>query len=112
MKPTTKRNFVTPDATMDAMEKIKIDIVEIDEMNLMRVTCEPGWIWSVHSKPVQKTELCEIDHLFYVIEGQVGTRDKDGRETVYGPGDLAQIPPGHDGWTIGDEQVSWVEVPH
>jgi hypothetical protein len=44
--------------------------------------------------------------------GSVGTRDLDGCETIYGPGDLAHIPPGHDGWTIGDKNVSWVEIPH
>jgi uncharacterized cupin superfamily protein len=27
----------------------------------------------------------------------------DGTELEIGPGDVVSIPPGHDGWTIGDE---------
>ncbi len=27
----------------------------------------------------------------------------DGQEQEYGPGDAVVIPPGHDGWTVGDE---------
>jgi quercetin dioxygenase-like cupin family protein len=27
----------------------------------------------------------------------------DGEELELGPGDYAYIPPGHDGWTVGDE---------
>lgn len=27
----------------------------------------------------------------------------DGQELEFGPGDVADIPPGHDGWVIGNE---------
>jgi uncharacterized cupin superfamily protein len=27
----------------------------------------------------------------------------DGKELEIGPGDVVSIPPGHDGWTVGDE---------
>jgi len=29
----------------------------------------------------------------------------DGRKEKFGPGDSEFIPPGHDGWVLGDEQV-------
>ena len=34
----------------------------------------------------------------------------DGKEEVFGPGDVGSIPPGHDGWTIGNEPVVWLEI--
>ncbi len=27
----------------------------------------------------------------------------DGTELDFGPGDVVAIPPGHDGWVVGDE---------
>ena len=27
----------------------------------------------------------------------------DGQEMEFGPGEGFEIPPGHDGWTVGDE---------
>jgi hypothetical protein len=35
-----------------------------------------------------------------------------GKEEEFGPGDVADIPPGHDGWTASDEPVVWLEIPH
>lgn len=109
---TTKQSFDQPETTMDTMDKIRLDTVEVDGVKLTRVTTEPGWRWSVHSKPVQKTDSCQVDHLFYVVSGQVGTKDNDGHQTEYAAGDLAHIVPGHDGWTIGDERAVWIEIPH
>ncbi len=112
MSTTTKQSFDEPDTTMDMMEKIKLDTVDVGGVRLTRVTAEPGWQWSVHSKPVQKTDSCQVDHVFLLLSGRVATRAADGHQTTYDAGDLAHIPPGHDGWTIGDEPAVWVEVPH
>jgi quercetin dioxygenase-like cupin family protein len=109
---TTKQSFNEPDITMDLVEKIRLDTVDVDGVKLTRVTAEPGWVWSMHSKPVQKTDSCQMDHVFYMVSGQVGARSNDGEETVYAVGDLAHIVPGHDGWTIGDEPAVWIEIPH
>jgi len=38
-----------------------------------------------------------------VISGRMGVRMDDGTESVFGPGDVGVIPPGHDAWTIGQE---------
>jgi len=108
----TKRTFDHPDSTMDSMEKITMDFVDAGGAKLARVTAEPGWRWSIHSKPVQKTDSCQVNHLFFVISGRVMVRDNDGFETQYSVGDIAHIPPGHDGWTVGDEPAVWIEVPH
>jgi uncharacterized cupin superfamily protein len=38
-----------------------------------------------------------------VVSGRQVVRTDDGTETEFGPGDVVSIPPGHDGWTVGDE---------
>lgn len=60
-------------------------------------------------KPIVKTEWCEAAHLQYVISGTVRMRLKDGTEFNIGPGDLASVPPGHDGWVVGDGPVVGIE---
>jgi len=44
--------------------------------------------------------------------GQTGVRMDDGKEEVFGSGDVGSIPPGHDGWTIGNQPVVWLEIQH
>ena len=34
--------------------------------------------------------------------GRLAVRMDDGSEAVAGPGDVVDVPPGHDGWVIGD----------
>jgi len=43
------------------------------------------------------------EHVGYFISGSVTVRAKDGAEVTYGPGDYAEIAPGHDAWTVGSE---------
>ncbi|GAA3776006.1 cupin domain-containing protein [Microbacterium kribbense] len=112
MSTTTKPSFDAPDSTMDMVEKMTAAIVDVGGVKLMRVTAQPGWRWSVHSKPVQKTDSCQVDHVLYVVSGQLATKTDDGTETDYAAGDVAHVAPGHDGWTIGDEPAVWIEIPH
>lgn len=112
MRTPTKQSFDDPDTTMDMIEKIRLDMVDVGGVKLTRVTAEPGWQWSVQSKPVVKTDSCQVDHVFLLVSGQVAAKDDDGHQIDYAAGDLAHIPPGHDGWTIGDEPAVWVEIPH
>jgi len=112
MSTPTTQSFDQPDTTMDLIERIKLDTVDVGGVTLTRVTAEPGWQWSVHSKPVLKTDSCQLDHVFLVLSGRVAARDHDGVQIDYAAGDLAHIPPGHDGWTVGDEPAVWVEIGH
>jgi hypothetical protein len=66
---------------------------------------QPGWRWSTHVKPIVKTESCQKTHMTYVISGRMGVRMDDGTEGEFGPGDVVLIPPGHDGWVVGDEPL-------
>ena len=107
-----KKNFNSPDETKKPAEKMKVEVVTVGGLAFQRVTAEPGWQWSKHLKPVVKTESCEKHHLIYVISGKVHTRMNDGKEEEFGPGDVGVVPPGHDGWTAGNEPAVWLEIPH
>ena len=97
-----RKSFGTPDEVR-SLPNLRLEVVRIGERTLMRATFQPGWRWSEHVRPTVGTESCEVAHLIYVISGRLATRMNDGSEHILGPGDLADIPPGHDGWVVGDE---------
>jgi ethanolamine utilization protein EutQ (cupin superfamily) len=55
------------------------------------------------------TELCEEAHVGYVLQGALGVRQRDGSEEVFRAGDVMLLPPGHDAWTVGDEDFVFVQ---
>ena len=112
MAKAIKKSFDAADESMHPSEKITSDAVEINGQKFYRITAQRGWKWSVDLKPLAKTDSCQMDHLLFMIGGQMVVRMDDGQELTYGPGDLAAIPPGHDGWGLGDEPTIWVEIPH
>ncbi len=70
---------------------------------------EPGWRWSVHSKPVFGGESCRTAHVGYMLSGRLKVLMDDGTEGEIQPGSAFQILPGHDAWVIGDEPCTVVE---
>ncbi len=86
----------------------RIDVVELDDTIVGRMTYEPGWRWSVDVKPVAGTDACQYRHLGVTLSGRLRAQMPDGTELEVGPGDVFEIPPGHDAWVVGDEP--WVSV--
>jgi len=97
-----KKSFDSPDETRQT-PKTKVEVVTIGGATLMRATFEPGWKWSEHVKPTAGTDSCQVHHVSYGISGRLKVVMDDGTEMEFGPGDVADIPPGHDAWVVGDE---------
>lgn len=110
MPEIKKKSFSSPDETSSPGEKQQVDVIEVEGIKLQKVTAKPGWQWSKHIKPVVKTENCETHHLIYMISGILASRMEDTETIEFVPGDVADIPPGHDGWTVGDEPAVWLEI--
>jgi len=87
-----------------------VDVVNLDETSIARFTWEAGWRWSKDVKPVVGTISCPNRHVGYVLSGVLHIRMDDGTEIEIGPGDVYEIPPGHDAWVAGDETFDSVEV--
>lgn len=102
------KNFAKPDDTRE-FPFGRGELVDIGGGQVLRLTLQPGWRWSEHVKPSTGTELCEAPHFQYVISGRLGARMADGTEFEAGPGDVVVLPPGHDGWVIGDEPALVVD---
>lgn len=85
------------------------DVVTIGTLTVGRQVEEPGWRWSTHVRPIAGTERCEFHHVGMVLSGRMAVEDRDGRQVEMGPGDLYDLPPGHDAWVIGDEPTVSIE---
>ncbi len=81
----------------------RVEVVELDDRVVAKITWQPGWRWSVDVKPIAGTQYCQSHHFGMTIGGHLRVQMSDGIELEIGPGDIFEIPPGHDAWVIGDE---------
>jgi class 3 adenylate cyclase len=103
------KNFQSPDQVI-RLPKFTAELVEVGELTVGLLVTQPGWRWSVDVRPEVGGEWCQARHLGVVLSGRVAVQLQDGRRLEFGPNDAFHIPPGHDGWTIGDEpcvQIEW-----
>jgi len=84
-------------------------LISIGGLTVARSVQPPGWHWRSDFQPLVGGDWCEAHHVGIGLEGRQGIRLADGTEFELGPGELYDIPPGHDGWTIGDEPCVMLE---
>jgi uncharacterized cupin superfamily protein len=103
------KSFDSPDETRPFEGKGQAQVVELDGHPISKGTFEPGWKWSVNLKPIAGTDSCQVHHLGYCVSGRMKVTMDDGSEREIGPGEAADIPPGHDAEVVGDESCVWVD---
>ena len=92
-------------------DKGKAEIVTVAGATVRRSTFQPGWRWSESVKKLAGTDSCRIHHLGYAMSGHLRVKTDEGSEQEITAGDAYNIPPGHDGWVVGDEAFICVEFP-
>jgi mannose-6-phosphate isomerase-like protein (cupin superfamily) len=102
------RNFDDSDETRTP-DKTRVDIVKIAGGEIGRYTFSPGWRWSECIKPIVKTDSCQVDHVGYVVSGNLHVQHDDGTEAEVHAGDVYRVAPGHDAWVVGEEPAVFVE---
>ena len=98
------KNLSTPDETL-AIAKGSATTVRIGELVVGRLALDPGWRWSTHVRPIAGTTSCQFHHVGLALSGAMDGRMDDGWEFTVGPGDVFDLPPGHDNWVVGDEPM-------
>jgi quercetin dioxygenase-like cupin family protein len=94
----TSKSFDKPDEHV-ARGGVEIDVLQVGDMKVRRVTYPPGWKFSTH----MGAPRCHDTHVGYAVSGRMGVELSDGSRFEFGPGSVFVIPAGHDGWVIGDE---------
>ena len=101
-----KKNFMNPDQTQTP-PNTRLDTVKIGNMTVTRQSYQPGWRWSKDTKPIAKTDSCKVHHFGVLVSGRMRIKADDGQEMDVVPGDVVDIPPGHDGWVVGNEPATY-----
>ncbi len=109
MPDSAFKSFHTPDEVV-SLPRLTANLVELGELTLSRMVTDVGWRWSQHVRPSVGGEWCQVRHVGVVLSGRLGILYPDGREIVYGPDDVFEIAPGHDGYTIGDEPCVQLDI--
>ena len=81
----------------------KIELANLGDTTIGRMTLEQSWKWSKDVKPIVNTISCQMAHTAYGISGRLRVRMDDGTEAEFGPGEASYVPPGHDAWVVGNE---------
>ncbi|GCE24408.1 cupin domain-containing protein [Dictyobacter kobayashii] len=87
------KSLNTPDEVR-SLPKTKVEVINLGELTLMKLTFEPGWRWSEHVKPTVGTDSCEVPHFNYGLSGRLHVKMDDGTESEIGAGDAQLLPPG------------------
>jgi class 3 adenylate cyclase len=104
-----RKSFDAPDDVRRFTRGI-VNLVHLGSVTMGRGILEPGFRWSESLKPIQGTSSCQIHHLQVMVSGRFRVEMEDGEITDFGPGDVMNIPPGHDAWVVGDEPVVVIDV--
>jgi len=107
-RKVVRKNLKSPDETRK-FDKGKVDIANVGDAVIGRFELQPGWRWSQSVKPMVQTDLCEQNHVAYMVSGRLKTKLRDGTEEEQGPGDAVFTPAGHDAWVVGDEPVVMID---
>jgi class 3 adenylate cyclase len=85
-------------------------IAQVGPLAIGRARLQPGWRWSVDLQPTVGTSSCQAHHLHVLIAGRFAAQMDDGERAAFEPGDVFDLPPGHDAWVVGDEVVELLDV--
>jgi hypothetical protein len=104
-----QKSFDAPDDVLRFPKGI-VNLVHVGSVTMGRGILEPGFRWSTSLRPIQGTPSCQIHHLQLMVQGRFHVEMDDGETAEFGPGDVMNVPPGHDVWVVGDEPVVVVDV--
>jgi hypothetical protein len=102
------KNFDRPDEVREFPGVVQ-NTVSLGDLLVARSTAVPGWRWRNDMQPIVGGEWCQARHVGTIVSGHFMFELSDGQQIPLGPGDVYDIPPDHDGWTVGDEPCTVVE---
>ena len=102
------KNLRRPDESV-RLPGVEEDLVHVGDEIVARVVQYPGWRWSTDMRSIAGGRWCETHHVGLTLSGHQGAELRDGTVLEFGPDDVYDIPPGHDGYTIGDEPAVMIE---
>jgi class 3 adenylate cyclase len=106
------KSLQTPDE-VEQYELVSQALVELGDLTVARLVFRPGWRWSSFMPQVVGGDWCQARHVGVVLGGRFGFTFEDGTTVEIKTDDVFDIPAGHDGYTVGDEDcilLEWLGV--
>jgi class 3 adenylate cyclase len=88
---------------------LTVSLARIGSHTIGRGVAQPGWHWAEHLAPTMQADSCPVHHVQVLLSGRFAVRMDDGEEMSFEPGDVMDVPPGHDAWVIGAEPAVLVD---
>ena len=88
---------------------LTVSLARIGSHTVGRGVAQPGWHWAEHLAPTMQADSCTVHHVQVLLSGRFAVRMDDGEEMSFEPGDVMDVPPGHDAWVIGAEPAVLVD---
>ena len=104
-----RKNLAEPDEVRE-LDHWTATLTRVGTHSVGTGVLQPGWVWSKHMGPVMGTDLCPVRHVQLVQSGRIAFRMADGEEVELQPGDVADIPPGHEAWVVGNEPCVVLDI--
>ena len=104
MADVLRKSLDDPDEVVE-FPGVRTEIVDLGDHTVGRLVNQPGWRWSTHVRPIAGTASCQFHHVGVSLTGVMQGRMDDGTEFIVDPGDVFDVPPGHDNWVVGDEPM-------
>ncbi len=98
-----------PGAQSRQLNGVQVDVARAGSGRVKRVIYQPGFRWSTHMKSTVGTDLCMHAHVGFIARGQIHVEFADGTKLEFVAPQVVAIPPGHDGWVVGDEPAVLIE---
>jgi len=76
-KAAERKDFKFPDEVRE-FENGKMELLNIADGVVGRMTLQPGWRWSEHVKPIANTQWCQAPHFQYQLSGRLHILMLDG----------------------------------
>lgn len=102
------KNLDSPDDLLDH-PRLRMQTVDVGDVSVAWLVNQPGWRWSVDVRPLVGGEWCQSRHVGILLAGHFGVTLADGTRIDLRPRDVYVIPPGHDGYVVGEEPTVAIE---
>ena len=104
-----RRSFREPDLARTFPHGSGV-VARVGALAVGRAELEPGWRWSNDLRPAVGTPSCPSHHLHVLLSGRFAVQMDGADAEEFAPGDVFDVPPGHDAWVVGDEPVVLLDL--
>jgi class 3 adenylate cyclase len=104
-----RRSFTEPDLARSFPHGSGA-VARVGALAVGRAALEPGWRWSADLQPTVGTPSCPSHHLHVLLAGRFAVQMDGADAEEFAPGDVFDVPPGHDAWVVGDTPVVLLDL--